>query len=52
MREKAAAAEHQAELVAVRSDIKARVMAMAAEVGGWGVYCYDFLLLPITSYYS
>ena len=21
------------------------------EVSGWGVYCYDFLLLPITSYY-
>ena len=24
----------------------------AAKVGGWGVYCYDFLLLPITFYYS
>ena len=22
-----------------------------AKVCGWGVYCYDFLLLPITSYY-
>ena len=21
------------------------------KVSGWGVYCYDFLLLPITSYY-
>ena len=31
VREKAAAAEHQAELIAVRSDIKARVNAMAAE---------------------
>jgi hypothetical protein len=23
-----------------------------AKVSGWGVYCCDFLLLPITSYYS
>ena len=23
-----------------------------AKVSGWGVYCYDFLLLPITPYYS
>ena len=22
-----------------------------AKVSGWGVYCCDFLLLPITSYY-
>ena len=25
---------------------------LAAKVCGWGVYCCDFLLLPITSYYS
>ena len=24
----------------------------AHKVSGWGVYCYDFLLLPCTSYYS
>ena len=22
------------------------------QVSGWGVYSYDFLVLPITSYYS
>ena len=27
------------------------IMAFS-QVCGWGVYCYDFLLLPITSYYS
>ena len=25
---------------------------MQPEVSGWGVYCYEFLLLPNTSYYS
>ena len=25
---------------------------LKAQVSGWGVYCCDFLLLPITSYYS
>ena len=29
-----------------------RANLMVTEVSGWGVYCYDFLLLPITSYYS
>ena len=24
----------------------------SSKVCGWGVYCYDFLLLPSTSYYS
>ena len=24
----------------------------STQVSGWGAYCYDFLLLPVTSYYS
>ena len=33
-------------------EARALIHHILQQVSGWGVYCYDFLLLPITSYYS
>ena len=49
----AAVAEVPAELVdSMEVDVPAWIQMIDRQVSGWGVYSYDFLLLPVASYCS